>query len=70
MFGKKKYTYLEVNGDKYLCAYWYSKDDKLWYGESIDTSLYPTTCQAENYESLVEKLKKQIEIDLKTANQD
>lgn len=66
MFGVKKYKFLEVNGERYLCSYWFSEEDNLWYGESLDTSLYPTRCQAEELDSLWEKIKEQIKIDLQT----
>lgn len=56
--------FIEVDGEKYLCSVWYSSKDNLWYGESFETSNYPTTCHGDSKESLFQSLKKQIKIDL------
>jgi|GEM_PF-2494749 hypothetical protein len=63
--GGKSCKPVEVDGEKYLCTIWYSEEDKLWYGQSFETSHFPPVCQGESKEALIHILKKQINKDLR-----
>lgn len=65
MSGRVRYKFIEVDGEKFLCSLWYSDQDKLWCGESFETSNFPKTIKKGTEESLLQGLEEQIRLDLK-----
>jgi hypothetical protein len=65
---KKGFVYIEVNGGKYICSVYYSKNHKLWFGETLEGDRVSVFCCAGSRQNLLSKLKIQLSIEIKRIN--